>query len=223
MRLKTSVVAGLLLLAGAGARVGAAPFVNLDFEQATVPPGTATTIAASAAFPGWTPRIGTFVLSDVYYNYPGIGEASVVIYDQPLSIGGLPVLEGRFSVTLISGTDSDLESSLSQQGDIPAGMRSLRFLGPPRPSAVIAVNGTVLELVSLPNPGSSLPLWGADITAFAGSNVDLRLSSVHPPMGNVAGIDSLRFSTQPIPEPSQAALLACMMAIWSFGRRANSR
>src|SRR5262245_698817 len=119
MGFKAALFAGLLLLAAAPARLAGAPFVNLNFEQGVAPPGSGETIPASMAFPGWTPRIATFVQDDVYYNYPGIGEACVVLYDRSLSIGGLPVLEGQFSVALISSADS-MEASLTQQGGIPA-------------------------------------------------------------------------------------------------------
>ena len=221
MGFKVALFAGLLLLVVAPARTVASPFVNLDFEQAVVPPGTGPAVAASTAFPGWTPRIASLVQSEVYYNYPGIGEGCVVLYDQPLSIGGLPVLEGHFSVALISGGATE-EASLSQRGEIPVDARSLLFLGPPRPPAVVAIDGNVLDLVSLPNEESSLPLWGADITRFAGSNVDLRLSSVHPPNGNIAGIDSLRFSTQPVPEPALPGLLT-FAAVWAWTHRARGR
>jgi hypothetical protein len=61
-------------------RASAAPFVNLDIEQATIPPGTLPGfVNASAAFPGWTARIGAVPASSVLYNEDGIGGPAVVL------------------------------------------------------------------------------------------------------------------------------------------------
>src|SRR5437867_33193 len=52
--MRAVVVIALTFLLAASAP--AAPFVNLDFEQATVPSGTGSQMSASLAFPGWTAR-----------------------------------------------------------------------------------------------------------------------------------------------------------------------
>jgi hypothetical protein len=221
MRFKSAIVVGLVLLAGLTARLDAAPFINLDFEQATVPPNVllSENFSAAAAFPGWTTRIGNVALSTVYYNSAGIGGPFIALYDYPLGIGGFPVLEGRYSPALHGLVPDGTEASLSQIGDIPADARSLRLLSPPDRPPLIKINGELLSLVLLSNPGPTLPLWGADITAFAGSTVELRISTAHSVdevgRGLFSGADALIFSSIPIPEPSSAALVALIM--WIIG------
>src|SRR5436190_1440681 len=76
----------------------AAPFTNLDFEQAIVPPGTPSpgTVSSSLAFPGWTVRIGNSAINSVYYDYDGIGEAAVALYDKPAEDLGIPLLQDKY-------------------------------------------------------------------------------------------------------------------------------
>jgi hypothetical protein len=122
-------------------------------------------------------------LNVVHYNNPGIGEGAVVLYDQPLFIGGFHVIEGTYSVALLTDHGFNLVASLSQTGDVPVGTRSLRLLAstdhrPPR----IFVNDMQLTLLRLSDPigspGGAHYIWGADATSLAAqNNALLRLSS----------------------------------------------
>ena len=215
---KTALLAGLLLLAAASARVTAAPFVNLDFEQATVPPGTGATIAASSAFPGWTPRIGTSVQSSVNYNYPGIGESAVVLYDDWI-LGATAVLDGQYSALLIP-TQASNSASLAQSGDVPGDTKSLLIRGAQnRPAPVVTLNGTPIALVVV-DPSSTIfepVVYGGDIAAFAGETAEMRISSG----ASILAADSIVFSPTAVPEPSVGLWAALLLVAGGAGRSGN--
>src|SRR5688500_3843024 len=127
MGLVKSVIIVVLAVTLAPSVLRAAPFVNLNFEQATVPPGSMNFLPAPLAFPGWTPAIGGVPLVVVHDNNPSIGEGAVVLYDEPLGLGGFPVLEGEFSVALFTDVAFGSRASLTQVGDVPSGTRSIRL------------------------------------------------------------------------------------------------
>src|SRR5947207_9709732 len=110
MRAVTVIALTFLLAASAPA----APFVNLNFEQATVPTGTPPSdhYSATAAFPGWTPRIGNVVQTTVNYDYDGTGGACVVLYDRDPGTGGWSVPEGKYAVELVTDFPDGFEGSL---------------------------------------------------------------------------------------------------------------
>lgn len=59
-------------------------------------------------------------------------------------------------------------------------------------------------------------IYGADITAFPGRVGELRF-------GGFGRLDNIFFSTEPIPEPSTAALLGLgvLFSAWRFRRRSS--
>jgi hypothetical protein len=182
----------------------AAPFVNLDFEQATVVPVGIDFIQAAPAFPGWTPRIDSSTLSNVAYNYVGFGEPLVSLFDVPAPGIGLPLLQGQYMAALVSrGGGFTTRASLTQTGDIPADALTLRMLadlqlGPP----LVRINGIVIPMVLLTPQLFEGSLYAGDVSAFAGSTVELQFQSPLPPLGRIAGFDDIRFSSVPIPEPA---------------------
>jgi hypothetical protein len=215
MRLKAILIAGLLLAAAAvPGRVAAAPFVNLDFEQAVVPAGTppSQSFIAGAAFPGWTPRIGSVIQTTVYYDEAGIGEPALVIYDNEsvAGLGFVPLMQGQRGAILIRDPSSDIGGSLSQFGDVPSDARSLRLLADTfraRPKVTLGGQDVPLTLLSVSGAFGDIGLYAGDVTAMAGETLELRLGS----SGAVSPIDGLAFSPQPVPEP------ACMLLIASSG------
>jgi len=204
----------------------AAPFVNLDFEQATIPPGTPPgAVPADAGFPGWTPFVADVPTSFVSYNSTGIGLGEVVLYDQFLPTG-IGVIQPRFSACLITDAGLRVPSSLSQVGEIPAEIQSIRFLAdffwPP---ALLNVNGIHLPLARMSNPANFEPIeWGADVSMFAGQTVELVFSSGPLLTARVVTVDAIRFSEQPIPEPGHVGLLSwLMMNLWQRRRADHLR
>jgi len=212
------------LLSCIGARVApAAPFVNLDFEQATILPGTPPGfVNASAAFPGWTARIGNDVQSSVAFNFTGIGEGQVVLYDRFLGLG-VAVIQPTFSACLITDAGFDAVASLSQLGDVPVGAMSLRFFADFfLPPAFLQVNGSGVALTRLSDPQIIAPVeWGADISAFAGQSVELRFTSGPLLSARVVTVDAISFSPLPIPEPSAGAALVWVTLLGLRVRRCD--
>jgi hypothetical protein len=171
----------ILLLSFACGAVRAAPFVNLNFEQATVPPGNQTTLPAGLAFPGWIARLDETVLSSVRYNDIGVGQASVTLYDMPNpSNTGIPVFEGKYGAILTGSVSGTVSASLAQVGDVPIDTRSIRLLaegfrGPP----ALTVNSQVIPLLRLSSGGLGQPaLFGGEIDSFAGATVEVRFTGV---------------------------------------------
>ncbi|MBC8106060.1 MAG: hypothetical protein H7Z14_05680 [Anaerolineae bacterium] len=207
-------------------RAGAAPFVNLDFEQSMVQPGGPLFVPTGVAFPGWTARVDNANFNSVGHNYIGIGEPVVSVWDREVLGQGMLLLEGQFMAFLETNADGNRFTSLSQTGDVPVGTRSLTLLcdgrrGPPG----FKVDGTTVPMVFL-SGGLSRAMYGADITQFAGTTVELRLVS-----GTLTGenngkrtFDDLRLSPIAIPEPAigVAPLAAIIMVTVSRARQTTS-
>jgi hypothetical protein len=198
----------------------AAPFVNLDFEQATVVPVGGGFIQAAAAFPGWTPRIGNSTTSNAAYNtLSHEGPPRVSLFDVPTVV---PVLQGQYMAALGSWAPFPEYSSLEQAGQVPADALTIRmlanwYLGPP----VVRMNGVIVPMQSLTPSVSNIGIFAGEISAFAGSTVLLQLSSGKPP-SQIVVFDAIEFSPLPIPEPT-AAVLTLGWTLRFFTRRSRSR
>jgi hypothetical protein len=105
----------MVCLLSVGGVAGAAPFVNLDFEQSTVQPNDPWVVPTASAFPGWSARINDQILSSVYHDYTGAGEPVVAIWDQPVQTEAFLLLEGRYMGYLKTGTNG-MSPTLSQFG-----------------------------------------------------------------------------------------------------------
>jgi hypothetical protein len=191
----------------------AAPFVNLDFEQATVVPVGGDFIQAAPAFPGWTPRIDSNTISNAAYNYVGFGEPLVSLFDVPAPGIGLPLLQGQYMAALVSRSGFPIHSSLEQTGEVPGDAVTIRMLadldlGPP----IVKMNGVVVPMQLLIPSFVHGSLFAGEISTFAGSNVLLQLSSSQPP-SRLVGFDAIEFSYLPIPEPASAVLILSSMWI----------
>jgi hypothetical protein len=189
-------------LATVATPVIAAPFVNLNFEQATVPPGTpdGSLISASIAFPGWTPRAYGSALSNVYYDLMSADFATVALDDSAFH-SAPPPPEGAYYATLFYDSSSGGHSSISQTGTIPAGTKSVQllsdeFLGSPR----VWIGGWEVSLSRLASGPSFFARYGGDVSSFAGQTVELELRDRQ----GVTRLDSVMFSTQQVPEMSLA-------------------
>lgn len=201
----------------------AAPFVNLNFEQATVPPGSMFFLPAPLAFPGWTPRIGEVQQTIVHYNQTGIGEAAVTLYDMRLPISD-PVLEGTYSAFLITDFAFGTPASLSQTGSIPSDAQSLRVLvSQSRLPPILTLNAMQMPLIRLSNPmGPDDPImYGADVTIFAGAEADMQFASSVAPSLGVTGFDGITFSPLPIPEPTSLLQIVLFALGLGLRRRAS--
>ena len=96
---------------------------------------------------------------------------------------------------------------------IPDATESLRFrayLSSPSDSFRVALGGQTISLIPVVS-GTNYTLYGADIHAWAGQTAELAFTAIagNPHVSNnYLFLDSIQFSTLPVPEPSVFALCA---------------
>jgi hypothetical protein len=208
--MKIRFAAALVVLASlvSSARFAqAAPFVNLDFEQASVPPGTGQTIDASLAFPGWTARLGSDILTQVYYDYQGEDNGLVALYDRSDPSALVPLLQGQYDAYLRTQAFTLAPASLAQIGDIPSGSKSIRILVEGfRESPDITLGNVPIPMTRVAGRGilQETDVYAGDISSFAGTTTELRIFSTTaaPGVGSNV-IDDITFSPLEVPEPAQ--------------------
>src|SRR5439155_10474795 len=117
-----------------------------------------------------------------------------------------------------------------QIGLIPTTAQTLTFKGyfessDGLNSLVVAVGGQSLSIVPL-QVGSPFTLYGVDVRAFSGQTNELSFTVMaqRPHVyDNTLFLDSIAFSSQPIPEPGAGSLIAVGVAIGGLRRRAKPR
>jgi len=88
-----------------------------------------------------------------------------------------------------------------------------------RPAPVVTFDSTLLPLVIVV-PSSSIRdpvVYGADVSSFAGRNVELRISSG----ASILAADSIVFSPTAVPEPS-VGLWAALLLVAGGARRSGN-
>lgn len=196
-------------------------FINLNFESANIVPipgDPAGRVQFGPAFPGWTAYYNSSPLSStdpVNFNNLNLGTAAIGLLNSVSPFGGsisnhTAVLQGS---SIINGTTV----TLAQAGLVPAGTLSLRFQGANfGPSLFVSLNGQPLNLGILQDFGSYRE-YGADISAFAGQNAELRF--VKAPISGDLYFDNISFSPIAVPEPTTWALLGLGSALLCCGAR----
>jgi hypothetical protein len=180
-------------------------FVNLDFEEANVPPTPTNTfgnlIDPALAFPGWTvlPNNSEYATTTAY-NDLSLGDPAVILMgpDFPNRPGFSP-LQGCYSV-LLEYFGIGNPPGLSQTGLIPADAQSISILGE---GMVVTLNGINIPMTANEDGGAT-----GNISAFAGESAQLTISTsdaggLNSP--NQAYFDEIQFST--VPEPNAFSLL----------------
>jgi hypothetical protein len=204
-----------------------APFQNLDFESANLPVipygQYGNLVPISNALPGWSAFLGTDPVSSVYHNNITLGPAIISVWgpDWPYGTGGR--IDGDFTVVLAGSSGSLGSLAISQTGLVPADSQWLLFKGRegPTPRAVFSVSldGENLVTTALAsNPDYTL--FGAEISAFAGSEADLMFRTF-PGFANTLILDSIEFS--PVPEPGSLSLGALGLLAGVWWRRVHSK
>jgi len=207
--MKPTRIACLLVLLLVAGNVYAQGFVNLGFETTTITPvvfpgGTRYT----ATVPGWTwSPPGNFINGDpnsVGYNEQALDSPAVNLHgrDSPSA----PAISGNYSILLQGGSQSVPSGSFSaiwQTGQLPADARSLLYRGG---VLQVSFNGQSLTPVAIGNP--ALSIWGFDISAYAGQTGELQFRKPRLPTNFNEGalLDSIQFSSIPVPEPGALAL-----------------
>jgi hypothetical protein len=174
-------------------------FINLGFEEADlpfVPEGKYGGIVSSEqALPGWTPafrsRFGEGTTSKVVHNSISLGGAIVAIHGPSWSAA-----VGDYEVNLVAGEDElgePILASIAQTGIVPDDAVQVSLY----------VN-MGYSFVRLTLSGNNIPLIiigehrvVGDISAFAGQEVELKITAF-PPGFHI--IDDIRFSSDPLPD-----------------------
>ena len=156
-------------------RIHAAPFRNLDFEEANTNSTREGSGPITDLLPGWQIYEGTNVVGTIGYNYRplGIGYGTLIPRDQATNYGPVS-LSGNYAIYLLPKTGASY--SLVQRGDIPADARALAFVGfgsilgfgSQGIRLEASVNGTTLTFLT------GFQEW--DVSAFAGQTAELKLT-----------------------------------------------
>jgi hypothetical protein len=190
----------------------AASFQNLDFESGTVVPipnDFGNRIYFDEAFPGWRGYVGGIQETAALYNAICLSCSAIGIHDshQPPD----DVIEGSLTPVLQGAHGYIADTVLAQTGEVPVGTQSLLFRARAYGRIAVELGGQSLSLIPV-GSGSNYVSYGADISAWAGQEADLRFTafSTDQPLGSsgLFFLDSIEFSTTPIPEPSTFAFLA---------------
>ena len=198
--------------------VAQSTFQNLNFEQANlpvVPPGQpGGLVATSNAIPGWTAYYGDVLVPQITYNDMSLGAVNISILGPNWEF--FPILQGSYSVLLQSGlvaSTTMTPASIAQTGLIPESALSVQWsaalIGGDASQLAISIGAQNLPIVPMSTTGG-YTVYGADVSAFAGTTTELRISSVPALQSpyNWFLIDSIAFSSQPIPEPGTLGLFA---------------
>lgn len=213
------LVLALFVVTFSGASVLAAPFANLNFEDAVIP---------GDPLPSWSVNnLGPI------YNLACVGSSCVSVHDSGSILADPDIpLEGAYSVFLQGGTSGDsgalplIEASITQSGDVPANAKSIRLLSTvdqnPDPitsyqNIQVSLDGSLVPLVLLNQTGDVVTL-GGNIGSFAGATAELEIATITPQQNGPelwAWVDAVSFSDVAVPEPasSTAALLACFLLV----------
>jgi len=205
----------VLLLLAASSALAQGTFVNLDFEQATVPPTPVGVFGSfvdpAVAFPGWTPggftnfptSIGTVVL----YNDISLGAPYITLIgpDFP-NVTGFSSIQGCYSVVMGYFAGLGVPPTLSQTGLVPADAKSISLAG--------FVSALMLNSVNVPLFATQGGRLEGDVSSFAGHTAQLTFTGQ-------GYFDDIQFSPVAIPEPSVLTLFALgtVLLTWRFLRQ----
>jgi hypothetical protein len=207
---------------------GQGSFQNLGFESGTVvpiPDDPYNRVYFDEAFPGWRGYVGGIQETAALHNAIFLCCSAVTLQ------GGESrpqlAIEGTYSVFLQAaarlGTQQPADTSIAQIGLIPGDAQSILFRsqlfgeGP----FELSLSGQRVPLVTMeitPN----YHLLGADISAWAGQQSELRFTAVAATDGRLVEwvLDSIQFSATPVPEPSTLALFSVATVMgWFYFRR----
>ena len=205
-------------------------FQNLDFESASVipiPGDTFNRIQFNPAFLGWTGSVGGVQQNAVLYNNAFLDTSAIGILDQAADNAPNPLVHGRiiqgsYTALLMAGIGGD--TTLVQTGLIPVNAQSLRFsaysysLNPV--TFGVTLGGQNLSLMPIQNGPRSI-VYGADIQAFAGQTVAMAFTTFaqQPHVSNnYFFLDSIQFSTEPIPEPGAGMIFLLGLGAMAFSK-----
>ncbi len=204
---------------------GAAPFVNLDFEQATVVVNDPMFghLAWDLALPGWQPPVGAPDTATVYLGIPHLGLSPYIEliddnYYPEWPASHQTSIAGRFSLRMAGSVEPGYGSVwITQTGDVPAWAKALEFVvlgGEPE----IYLNDVQIPLVEIDEPGF-LRRFAGNVVSFAGTTAELKIQYVEPVVfdeevpRHSGTLDNIAFTQRLVPEPSSLVLATLALGV----------
>jgi hypothetical protein len=197
-------------------------FTNLNFESANLPAipagQTGSSVAITAALPGWSASIGGVQDTQVLQNNYDLGTPSVDIFGPNWTSVDPGIIQGNYTVFL-QASIQPYDVSLWQNGTIPANAETLQFSAwewlPARTSFNVSFDGNTLSPVVLSSgqtaTGQPYTTYGVNIAAYENETGKLEFTAVANNNGpSWTELDHISFSTNVVasPEPSMVALTA---------------
>jgi hypothetical protein len=192
-------------------------FQNLNFESAQNlpgnPPELGSPVSVANALPGWAAYDGSLALSEISYvsNFFGGASSSVELEGGSLALSGNNLSVGLY-----------LNSSISQTGMVPGNAESLQFEARGVSGAAgfsVTLGGQKLSLSALFG-GPDYIEYGANIPSALDGQMEALIFGCQGVGSGLVLLDDIEFSTLPIPEPSEYALLGLGAVLVGFcGRR----
>jgi hypothetical protein len=217
---------------------GQGTFQDLNFEAAILSPiltgQFGGEVPITTALPGWSGSIANLAVTQVLQNNEDFGTATIDIFGPNWGPSGpLPglqtgVIDGNYTVFLQSGANPQggsvgVNTSISQNGTIPANAQSLEFKTWSYYNSSFSVSfaGNSLSLVFL-GSGPNYDLYGVNVASYAGQTGPLEFTSIFKGLGqSCTEFDDITFSPNAIPEPGTLALV--VLGGLAFGVRAGRK
>ena len=188
-------------------------FLNLDFSLAHNLPSSpgieGLSVSVTNALPDWNAYEGEKVLSSIYYVSNNFSSAYTLV---ELEGGTLALGGNNFGVGLFGG-------SISQTAQVPNNAESLEFETPSDLNLRVDLGGERLLLSEI-SANSNYNVYGANLPAGLAGQVETL--TFHED-GSATVLDGIVFSSSPIPEPGEGALLGLGALVWGvYWRRSRT-
>jgi hypothetical protein len=188
-------------------------FLNLDFSLAHNLPSSpgieGLSVSVTNALPDWNAYEGEKVLSSIYYVSNNFSSAYTLV---ELEGGTLALGGNNFGVGLFGG-------SISQTAQVPNNAESLEFETPSDLNLRVDLGGERLLLSEI-SANSNYNVYGANLPAGLAGQVETLTFYEN---GSQTVLDGIVFSSSPIPEPGEGALLGLGALVWGvYWRRSRT-
>jgi len=188
-------------------------FLNLDFSLAHNLPSSpgidGLSVSVTNALPDWNAYEGEKVLSSIYYVSNNFSSAYTLV---ELEGGTLALGGNNFGVGLFGG-------SISQTAQVPNNAESLEFETPSDLNLRVDLGGERLLLSEI-SANSNYNVYGANLPAGLAGQVE---TLTFYEDGSATVLDGIVFSSSPIPEPGEGALLGLGALVWGvYWRRSRT-